>query len=241
MRKVPHASIEHFLAITALALQLSSCSTLSPVKKGQYSASELFGFACEPGKNIVSARGRVLAKMTSTEEAGQFQANVLVDSSDHLQLEITNPLGGTQALIKVSQGRYEIIDYSEKGQRPRVGQDHWGGIPLQWASILFLGQIPCPQRGKGLDLEVSQDNELTVTELNKKENEKQKFIYRFKQWNHHPWPASLKWIREGSERSSVEFQFDSPEKETGSPEKWDVRSSQGQIKVKWRTREITRD
>ncbi len=229
------------LIIYAMGSQLIGCSTLPPVKKGEYSPSDLLGFACSSGRNIVEARGRILAKVSSRDLSGQFQASVVVNSADHLELDVTNPLGGSQALIKIDRGQIEIVDFSGNNETRQKGQEYWGGIPLRWASDLFLGRIPCPPKSSSLKLEVGKDGELIAILGSSKDDAHQKFIYQFSQWNHQPWPTSLTWSREGLKSAQVDFIFDSPEKETGSPEKWEARSSQGQIKMKWRTREISRD
>ena len=227
--------------ILGASLQLSSCTTLPQIRSGDYMPRDLLRFACSPGEDVKSAQGRILAKMSSPSRSGQFQAGVTVDSGRHLELDVTNPLGGTQAMIRVNEGRYEVIDYSDQHPVREFGQDYWGGIPLKWASTIFLGRIPCPETTPATRLEVSPAGELVVTWFDAKAKETQQFTYGFIQWRGKPWPASLLWTRDGSHSSRVEFQFESPETDTGSPEKWEAKSVQGQIKIKWRTRQISRD
>jgi hypothetical protein len=156
-------------------------------------------------------------------------------------LDINNPLGGTQAIVKVDRKKYEVQDLAEKDQPPLVGVEDWNGVPLEWAGDLFLGRIPCPLDSVDLRLEFGKGNELIAIIKDLKNGWDQKFIYQFRQWNQHPWPFSLKWIQEGPKKSQVDFFFDSPEKGTDSPEKWEAQSSRGELKVKWRSREISRD
>lgn len=227
--------------ILSFSVLLNACSSLSTMKQGEYSSDEMMRFACEVGVGIRSATGRVMAKVSSKEFTGQFQAQVKSDAEDHLSLDVTHPLGGTIALIQVDEGRFHVIDYSGDEPRTQTGRDYWGGIPLKWASGLFLGRIPCPQSKEVLSVEQLGADRLIVKWKDTRLSGTQKFIYQFKEWRRKPWPSALTWTRDSSPNAQVEFEFDSPEASSGSPEKWEVRSSQGQVKVKWRSREISRD
>ncbi len=237
----PPARIFHFGFFSLVILQSFSCATLATLKKSQHTAAELFEYACSPGQGVRTASGRIAAKVSSSEFSGQFLAHVLADSDGHLKLDVANPLGGTQVLIQVNQGNYEILNYADRDQVPQIGRDYWGGIPLKWASSLFLGRIPCPPSDASLRLDLGTEGELIATWFDSNENDRQRFIYRFKQLKQIPWPSSLRWTRDAKNSSQIDFEFESPEETTRSPEKWEARSPQGQVKVKWRTREITRD
>ncbi len=235
------ARIFSFAFYYLVIFHLVSCATVPTLKKGEHTAAELFEYACTPGKGIHTAGGRIAAKVSSSDFSGQFLAQVLADSDGHLKLDVTNPLGGTQVLIQVNQGNYEIINYADRDQKPQIGKDYWGGIPLKWASSLFLGRIPCPPSDSSLRLHLGAEGELIATWSDFNGSDRQRFVYRFRQSNQTPWPSSLSWTRDAKNSSQVDFEFESPEETTRSPEKWEARSSQGQVKVKWRTREITRD
>ncbi len=196
-----------------------------------------------PGKGVRSAQGSVRVTLKSKDVSGQLPANVQVNSNQILKLEVTNLIGGTQALVTVDHGRYEITNYREAVPTHQVGYDYWGGIPLKWATPLFLGQIPCPAHETGIEpqLELLEDGGLKVTLPQRQDAEKQVWIYQFKEWEAHPWPVSLAWAetgRRGGTGSEILIQFESPEKGTGSPEHWEAKSNYGQVKVKWRSREI---
>jgi hypothetical protein len=235
------AQIFNFVLYSLVIFYSFSCATLPTLKKSEHTAAELFEYACAPGKGVRTAGGRIAAKVSSSEFSGQFLAHVLADSDGHLKLDVTNPLGGTQVLIQVNQGNYKIINYADRDQKPQNGKDYWGGIPLKWASSLFLGRIPCPPSDASLRLELGTEGELIATWSDSNGSDHQRFVYRFKRSNQAPWPSSLSWTRDAKDSSQVDFEFESPEETTRSPEKWEARSSQGQVKVKWRTREITRD
>src|SRR4051794_28238687 len=105
---------------------------------------ELLEQACSAGKRIQSVRGTVWLKTSSKEISGQFSANVTVAKADQLKLEVTNFLGGTEALISVSDEHYVVTGIRGNRDEKNEGYGTWGGIPLKWATELFLGRVPCP-------------------------------------------------------------------------------------------------
>jgi hypothetical protein len=165
---------------------------------------------------------------------------VEAEAPDHVILEITNLLGSREATIQVNQGAYtiDVPDKQGGGARRTSGLGSWGGIPLRWASELFLGRIPCPSKSKELRLEVSEAGELIAVDSTRQE----RFVYRFRQWAGRAWPESLHWeqmARTGPSMASVDFKFDDPDDKTGTPKKWEAKSSRGEVKLRWRDLEIS--
>src|SRR5689334_17219323 len=119
---------------------LIGCATAPRVEK-TIPAQELFNSACEPGKAITSVQGTVWLKTDSKEVTGQFAANVIASVPNQLKIEVTNILGGTEALISVHDNHYEVTSTSGKKEKKDEGFGSWGGIPLVWASNLFLGKV----------------------------------------------------------------------------------------------------
>jgi hypothetical protein len=199
----------------------------------------LLGHACEPGSEVAGVKGSVWLKAKSREASGQFPAVVEAAGRDKLTMEVTNLVGGTEATIRVVGGKYSVEIPKKKGAK---GQGSWGGIPLHWATDLFLGRIPCPPESSLADARkrVSEDGELTVETAGALGKEPEVFAYRFRKWEGRPWPESLRWERKGTTPLTVEFRFDDPEDGTHSPRKWEARSQRGEVKVRWKDREVSR-
>ena len=118
---------------------------------------------CEAGKSVQRVKGSVWLKAKSKEASGQFPAMVEAAEPDHLRMEVTNLLGGTEAIISVD-GRNYTIDVPNHKSRNQKGSNSWGGIPLEWANSLFLGKVPCPPAVNLSDavVSVNKEGDLTV-------------------------------------------------------------------------------
>ncbi len=217
---------------------LAGCA--GPAISPQADPEKLLQTACEPGATIQSVKGSLWMKATSKGTGGQFPAEVVAAAPDSVHLEVTNLIGSTQAIIDVKDGKYRIQALDKKGQlKPMgAGKDSWGGIPLRWATDLFLGRIPCPSEASrgGAKISVGPDQSLKV------EAGTETFIYRFRSYAGRPWTEGLTWeiSKPIGEQKRVEFKFDDPEDKTRSPKKWEARSSDGEVKVRWKDREIAR-
>jgi hypothetical protein len=196
----------------------------------------LFADACRPGQKNQAVKGSIWMKLNSKDAKGQFPASVDAAAPDQVTLEVTNLIGGREALIKVRQGKYsvEVPDRAGGIGRRAEGLGSWGGIPLRWASELFLGRIPCPSAStKAPKLQVTDSGDLIV------QAGAERFIYHFRQWAGRAWPESLHWESKGYPATSVDFKFDDPEDKTGSPKKWEAKSTRGEVKVRWRDIQIS--
>ncbi len=235
--KILYKTLPVFLFVTSCAtaprpVDNSSSLILSP--------SELFMVACDAGKSISSVNGTVGMKVKSSEASGQFSANVDVLAPSQLKLEVTNFLGGTEALITVKDQHYEIQGIRGKSQEKKdEGYGSWGGIPLQWATDLFLGKIPCPSFSHELKFNLDKQGKLVVQVPGATGVDPQQFIYSFGNRSGKRWPESLHWERQRAPLVSVDFKFDDPEDTTWSPKKWEAHSSQGAVKVRWRDRNVS--
>ena len=200
-----------------------------------WTVDRLLHQTCETGQGAKQVEGTVWLKTQSKDVHGQFNASVLATAPDELKLEVTNFLGGTVALISVREERYEIT----KGPSEPVsasGYDSWGGIPLRWATDLFLGKIPCPTISDHLVLMKEESNQLTIEDLGDPLGA-QKFNFKYRKSDDGlPWPESLRWERSSEPKGAIEFKFDKPEQGTFSPLQWEAKSSEGAIKVRWRDR-----
>lgn len=189
--------------------------------------------ACALGGETRQVKGTVWLKAKSKEASGQFPANVvaIATAPRSLKLEVTNLVGATQALIRVD-GQSFTIDSPDPKVKSQKGQGTWGGIPLRWATDLFLGRVPCPSTLEGARVSANA-GEVTV-----ESREGEKFIYTFRDHGGVAWAETLHWDKNG--KNGVDFVFDEPDDATGSPKKWDARSDRGEVKARWREREATR-
>lgn len=200
----------------------------------------LFEQACNPGKNVQKVKGSVWIKARSQEASGQFPALVSAESPDQLHLEVTNLLGGTEALIDIHDQKYSIQATHHKIQNQN-GVGSWGGIPLHWGAELFLGKIPCPSEielKKG-SLSLNAEGDLVVDIQQNHLKGAQKYVYHFRNWGGTPWPETLTWQFLDIPSKAIEFKFDDPEDRTRSPRKWEAKSSRGEVKVRWKERDIS--
>ncbi len=203
----------------------------------------LFQDACGPGRQIESIAGSVWLKAQSKEASGQFPAAIDVRAPAHLRMEVTNLIGGTEAVITVKNDRYEVKS-PKKSVREEKGEHSWGGIPLRWATELFLGRVPCPpSTAKGGEWAYQIDDqgrlEATLAKASVR-GERERFLYSFRSWEGRPWAEALVWEKTGGgEPINVEFRFDDPEEKTRSPRKWEAKSPLGEVKVRWRDRAVS--
>lgn len=198
--------------------------------------------ACRPGQGLQAVNGSAWVKAKSKEASGQFPAEVSVKAPDQLKMEVTNLIGATQALITVNGSNYKILVPSKNGQSQKQyeGNGYWGGIPLKWATDLFMGKIPCPASDarSGAKLSVNEDGSL-VAEVGNTTNA-EKYTYKFRNWEGTPWAESLHYEKIADSKLVVDFKFDQPEDKTRSPKTWEAISSRGEVKLRWKDRTLTR-
>lgn len=198
----------------------------------------LFEYACgakSPGSELRGIKGGLWLKAKSKEASGQFPAQVLAKSQDELDLEITNLLGAPQASLQV-RGEHYLLTVEN---RREGGRYSWGGIPLKWATTLFVGKTPCPSalRQKDMNLKLGEELSLVIDLPAALENEPETFTYHFRMWGDRPWPEKLVWEKKGTVPLRVDFRFEEPEEPSGSPRKWEARSTLGEVKARWKDRE----
>lgn len=222
----------------ALGGVLSGCARAPIQNRTAPSATpeERLESVCAVGASLQSAKGSVWLKASSPESSGQFPAFVSVERPDRLRMEITNLLGGTEATVSVRGTQYQV-EVKKQKDRSRAGTGSWAGIPLRWAVTLFLGEIPCPRGARVVSAE--SDSVLRVLSPGGADGAEERFEYRLREWAGAEWPERLIWERGGALSQRVEFVFDEPETGSRSPRRWEAKSQQGEIKVRWRDRETT--
>jgi hypothetical protein len=222
----------------SLAVLLASCAHAPVEFKGE--PREALAQVCSPGAQLKSARGSVFLKAKSKEASGQFPAEVDAPGPDRLKIEITNLVGGTEAIISV-EGTHYTINVPKQKNRSEKGERSWGGIPLQWSNALFLGRIPCPPTASlsGTGVTVNKEGDVVAETTRTLEAPAEKFVYHTRQVADLLWPETLHWEKldsAGGVAVAVDFKFDEPEAGSRSPRKWEAKSSQGEVKVRWRER-----
>ena len=241
--------ISWFIAFVALSVGLGACS--SAPKERPLDPKYLKEQACKPGQDIKKASGELWMKIHSLkpgEPNGQFPATVAA-SPGHLKLEVSNLIGSTEASITIDGDTYQIDVPASKNQKGQTaqGSKSWGGLPLKWGTDLFLGKIPCPT-GAEMDkakVSLTADGGLSFETLTNEVYE-----YHFKSVGGASWPDSLHYEQKfpvemkvgarGKQSVIVDFKFDDQETGTLSPRKWEARSEQGEVKVRWRNRDVSR-
>jgi hypothetical protein len=188
---------------------------------------------------IQQAGGVAWMKAKSPDASGQFPASIQAKAPSSLKLEVQQPFGGTAAVLTI-EGSDLQIEVPGKPERGRRERETWAGIPLRWAPGLFLGKIPCPDSNSlgQASLSINADDELIVSMPSDASGKPARFIYRFdERKDGRFWAKFLHWE---SGNAAVDFEFDDPEAETLSPLKWQAKSKQGEVKIRWRDREIVR-
>ncbi len=234
--------VKRLVLLTVAASFLGACSTVPA--KFRADPAHLLERACSPGAGLSGAKGSVWMKAASREASGQFPADVDAQSGRTLRLEVTNLLGGIEALISVSPDRYDIEVPGKKDRKAvrQSGEGSWGGIPLIWAPDLFLGRIPCPtpEQLSTASRRVDESGALVLETRPSLQGAAERFEYRFRDHAGDRWPEGLVWERLGPLGHRVEFRFDDPEDLPQSPRKWEAKSSAGEVKVRWRDRTVLR-
>jgi hypothetical protein len=228
--------------ILSLILVGSGGCTSAPKKTEEKieSSQEQLAQICSIGSQLASSQGTILIKTNSKEVSGQFAASVNAIAPDKLRLEVTNFLGGSEALISIQGNRYELRGTRNQVDQREVGFGSWGGIPLNWATDLFLGKFPCPAATSKLEVQTDSQGNLVALIAPAPDSDGQKFIYHLGEREGKVWPDSLHWERLGSSAVVVDFKFDDPESETLSPKKWEANSAKGLVKIRWKDRSVSK-
>jgi hypothetical protein len=179
-------------------------------------------------------------KARSPEQNGQFPALVEVEWPARLKLEVTNLLGGAEALLEVTGDRMSLRQLGgsagNRGSREVVGS--WGGIPLRWAVTLFSGRVPCPTLSPDWVLAWGPSDRLEARRV-KGVPSGEKFSYELRSWGGRPWVEALEWTQGGApEVVSLRIELKDPDLKSGRARRWEAKSSRGEVTVRWKDREV---
>jgi hypothetical protein len=224
-----------FLALFALSSSCAHRGTVAP--DGSKDPRQLLSEICSVGSEILEVGGTLQMKAKSKESSGQFPATVrAVLEPRELDLEITNPLGGTEARVSVRGANYQIEAGSGAKARKQAGTQSWAGIPLNWSVDLFIGRIPCPKESNAA-VTLDADGRLRVEVPGDLSGQAQIFLYSLED-SSPAWPKALEWKLTGTLPAAVRFEFSAPEEGSRSPTRWEAISDRGEVKAKWRSREV---
>ena len=209
--------------IFAISVLISGCAHTPPLAGKDLTG--LFSEICaRPAAEIT---GEVWVVATSPEATGRFPATVRVASSPvpALDLEVTNLLGGTVARVQLDAEGLRVF---REGRMEASARENYAGIPLRFGVDLFLGARPCPNEKPRLRVE----EERLIAET-----KDESFEYGFRPHGAKLWVDQVIWIRGGNR---VEFAFDRPEDPTGAPQEWQAKSERGEVRVRWKRRDLAR-
>ncbi len=188
---------------------------------------------CAHRSDIAEVTGTLWLKLQSNEAKGQFPA-VVSAKPQNLKLEVTNLVGGREALIEIAGSRYTI---EHQGNRT-TGKNSWGGIPLQWAIPLFMGKIPCVTvtSTSGAKVVWNDNDELVMQRtIPNMANDLETMVYRFQDWAGKPWVNYLRWeIKSTKKLQKVEFEFLEPDDKVGWPKRITAKSDRGEVQIRWK-------
>jgi hypothetical protein len=202
---------------------------------------ELLSQVCSIGSEVREVKGSAQLKARSKDASGQFPAFIKANAAtaEHLaqlKLEVQKPFGGAYAILTVD-GTHYSVEVPSHPERNRVGQESWGGIPLVWATDLFLGKVPCPSTQELAQIQVSKNEAGDLVATRNGET----FVYHFHSGlpgsgDSGPfWPDTVRWTKGDL---VVDFKFEDIDRQTHSPFKWQATSANGEIKTQWRDREL---
>jgi hypothetical protein len=228
-------SVSQLLIGVGLVFFLCACATAR--KANERDPGELLEEVCSIGAQNQTVQGSLWLKADSAEAKGQFPADVKMDGPGNLRMEVTNMLGGTEAVIEVQGDRYSVKS-PRQGASEQKGKGTWGGIPLSWASALVLGRMPCPTelQKKGAKIEALDAETLQVSVSAGLGRDAETFRYKLRSWAGKLWPFQVEWEKLGPFGNAVSFEFEDPEDGTRVPRRWSAKSKAGSVKVRWKSR-----
>ncbi|MCM0604595.1 MAG: hypothetical protein KA715_00735 [Xanthomonadaceae bacterium] len=211
---------------------MSSCATT--IKTENFNDQELrehLKQACKLGKEFTSVKGSLWAKIKSKKEELQFPATIRV-ANKQLVLEITNLVGGREAVIRIDDELFSVLSDSRPGLNQK-GKGTWNMIPVSWAFKAFLGQPPC------LD-------EIATAHINREKSVHGAIALNFagEIWIYELESTGtreriIKLTRESKDSvKKLEIEFERFDVSNGTPLSFRAASEEGELKIRWKERTI---
>ncbi|MEK7692398.1 MAG: hypothetical protein AAB425_15390, partial [Bdellovibrionota bacterium] len=102
---------------------------------------------CTLGQDLSSQKtGTLWIKAKTKTATGQFPAEVKITAPDQVKMIVLNPLGGTEAMVRVDGPKLSVKTFSTgEAEKERQAFETWNGVPIRWLGLLLLGRVPCPK------------------------------------------------------------------------------------------------
>lgn len=176
------------------------------------------------------AKGALWVKIRSGKEELQFPATVKVEKNE-LNLEVTNLIGGREATIHIQGESFEIRSDTRPSMNQK-GKGSWNQIPVSWALKGFLGQPPCFADGSPKFYSAGSKEGQIVFSL-----AGDRWVYDLETSAGKERITRL--VRESAGAGqNLEIVFERPDPATGAPWAFRAVSLDGELKVRWKDREL---
>lgn len=227
------------MRVVFLLVFLTSCAQ-APFKTDR-TVLERWDEVCAIGRGIDTVSGNAWMRVQSPELKGQFPASIVARRDGDLDLEATNLVGGVEARVRIRDRILQVQEKNDAEFRVRA-MDSWAGLPIRWASELFVGRIPCPlptESGNRAEGDSARPEVFRVTDA-----EGGRFEYTMTKEDGVLWVKKLVWVHR-SGQPALEVEFSSMEAETHSPLRWTLvskrvdGSTSAELKVRWRERKLS--
>ncbi len=156
--------------------------------------------------------------------AGQFPATLHATETGKLELEVTNLIGGREALVRWDQvgvGNPKV-ETAHKISKDMFTEGAWGGLSLKAAHAFLLGRLPCPSEPPTW----AEDSSTLRAGANRYEIRwLSRRLGQFEVAKVHVTGAEV----EIEERDAQGF-----------PLRWTARTERGVLKFRWKDRKLTR-
>lgn len=224
--------------LVILAVMLAGCSTAQRGRDLSWlkDAAEASRLICSPRPGgPASVQGTLWMKAKSKEASGQFPASVQASPDKGLRIEVTQLMGARAALIEI-RGQDFKIETPQQGAVSRKARS-WGGIPLEWASALFMDRVPCPDPGlPGVTWSLGRlptgEGELVGRVPSRSESWK----FAISDRNGRLFVDSMRLERAGLQL--IELKREDADPDDLWALKWEIKSPAGEVKVRWRERKV---
>lgn len=181
----------------------------------------MFHELCErPQVNSVARTEGDLSLSYSGPEGSATFAATGVAGPDEVRLAVVNPLGETEASLRITNGVLTL----DRGGRREVWKTRWRGVPIEFVPQLMLGRVPCPPASPGLRTSIADDE--LVVEIGGSAGKIEEFRYSYILEGEALRVRNLVW-RHLAE-APVEVRFWDPD--------WRAQGQEHSLEVRWRRR-----
>ena len=205
-----------------------------------------------------TSSGYIGIVVRSKKVSGTFSGAVKVDPQK-MDLEVTNPLGGTEAAIHAED---RVVTVLVPGKEKKIYPDaySWNGVPIHFAPEMFLGRFPCPavfgksreaigfadqgrekiQSRYGIKFRQAEPGELAIEAPDPSGKNQEVYRYQFDVQDGKYLAIAMAWEVQNSPKGLVRFELLEKDPETHESKGWKVVSNEGEVKLLWKSRRSER-